>query len=238
MSGGVRLRVASYNIHKAVGIDGKRDPERVITVLREIDADIIALQEADRRFGQREAVLPRALLDDTHWQVVPVARRQRSMGWHGNAILARRDIVIDHAEPLDLPTLEPRGAVRADLLVEGRRLRVIGTHLDLSGIRRRDQIRAMLRHCADCGHPALATVVLGDFNQWGRSRGAMREFGSDWTDLLPGASFPSRRPLASLDRIVMSGKWTCHETRVHHSALATQASDHLPVVADIELPKI
>ena len=238
MTGSIRLRVASYNIHKAVGVDGKRDPERIIAVLREIDADVIALQEADRRFGQREAVLPRALLDDTRWHVVPVARRPRSMGWHGNAILARRGLEIDHSEPLDLPTLEPRGAVRTDMLVEGRRVRIIGTHLDLSGLRRRDQIRAMLRHCDDCGHNAQATVVLGDFNQWGRTRGAMGEFGDGWTDLLPGASFPSRRPLAPLDRIVISGSWSCAEgARVHHSVLATQASDHLPVFADLELPK-
>ena len=68
----VELTFASYNIHKAVGLDGRRDPDRIISVLREVDADIIALQEADRRFGSRASVLPRALLDDTRWRPLPV----------------------------------------------------------------------------------------------------------------------------------------------------------------------
>lgn len=63
MHAGVKLKVASYNIHKGVGLDRQRDPDRIMTILREIDADVIALQEADRRFGLREAVIPRATLD-------------------------------------------------------------------------------------------------------------------------------------------------------------------------------
>ena len=88
----MELTFASYNIHKAVGLDRRRDPERILSVLREIDADVIALQEVDRRIGQRATVLPRALLDDTPWKPVRVAKRPRSLGWHGNAILVRRDI--------------------------------------------------------------------------------------------------------------------------------------------------
>jgi len=228
----MQLTFASYNIHKAVGVDGRFDPDRIIAVLRELHADVIALQEADRRFGERESVLPKALLDDTPWRAAPVARRPRSLGWHGNALLVRRDIDIEMAEPLPLPTLEPRGAVRADLLVEGRRLRVLGAHLDLSGLRRRDQIRAMLRHCDQC-EVACPTVLMGDFNQWGR--GALREFAAPWRALAIGNSFPSRRPLAQLDRIVHSGEWVCGEAAVHHSALAAVASDHLPVRAVLSL---
>ena len=228
----MQLTFASYNIHKAVGVDGRRDPDRIITVLRELHADVIALQECDRRFGERESVLPKAMLDETPWRAAPVAKRARSLGWHGNALLVRRDIEIELAEPLPLPTLEPRGAVRADLLVEGRRLRVVGAHLDLSGLRRRDQIRAMLRHCAACP-TACPTVLMGDFNQWGR--GALREFVAPWEALTIGNSFPSRRPLAALDRIVHSGEWACGEVAVHHSALAAVASDHLPVRAVLAL---
>ena len=114
------IRVASYNMRKAIGTDRQRRPERTLEVLRELDADVIALQEADRRFGERESVLPKALLDETPWRAVAVNKRARSLGWHGNALLVRRDIEIVHAEPLDLPTLEPRGAVRADLLARHR----------------------------------------------------------------------------------------------------------------------
>ena len=230
----MQLTFASYNIHKAVGIDRRRDPERIIAVLRELHADVIALQECDRRFGERESVLPKVLLDDTPWRVAPVAKRARSLGWHGNALLVRKDIEIQHAEPLDLPMLEPRGAIRADLVIEGRRLRVIGMHLDLSGLLRRDQIKAILRHCDRCEN-ACPTVLLGDFNQWGRSTGALREFTGRWQVLPTGNSFPSRQPLAPLDRIVHSHEWTCQQSGVHHSALAVVASDHLPVRATLAL---
>lgn len=230
----VQLTFASYNIHKGVGIDGRRDPERVIAVLRELHADVIALQEADRRFGERESVLPKALLDDTPWRAAPVAKRARSLGWHGNALLVRRDIDIEHAEPLDLPTLEPRGAVCAELAVAGRRLRVVGMHLDLSGLLRRDQIRTILKYCQNCAHES-PTVLMGDFNQWGRSTGAFREFADGWQVPVIGNSFPSRRPIAPLDRIVHSPEWACHGAAVHHSALAVAASDHLPVRATLEL---
>ena len=204
----MQLTFASYNIHKGVGLDGRRDPERVIAVLRELHADVIALQEADRRFGERESVLPKALLDDTPWRHAPVAKRPRSLGWHGNALLVRRDIEIAHAEPLDLPTLEPRGAICADLVVDGRPVRVLGMHLDLSGLLRRDQIRAVLRHCRECAS-WCPTVLMGDFNQWGRTTGAFDEFAAGWHVPTIGASFPSRRPIAPLDRIVHSPEWTC-----------------------------
>lgn len=230
----MQLRFASYNIHKGVGIDRRRDPERIIAVLREIDADIIALQEADLRLGDRAAVLPRAALDDTRWRPAPVAKRARSMGWHGNALLVRRDLEFADARALDLPTLEPRGAVLCDILAQGQGLRVVGTHLDLSGLRRRDQIRTLLRYL-DALDRTCPTVVMGDFNQWGNKSGAMREFAGGWQMLDCGLSFPSRRPVARLDRIVASDEWRVETARVHHSALAAQASDHLPIVAELSL---
>ena len=230
----MRLTFASYNIHKAVGVDRRRDPDRIIAVLRELHADVIALQECDRRFGERESVLPKALLDDTPWRPAEVSRRPRSLGWHGNALLVRRDIEIAEAEAVHLPMLEPRGAVRADLLVEGHRLRVLGMHLDLSGLRRKDQVSAVLRHCDECAEPC-PTVMMGDFNQWGAGKRALRELREGWQVLETGKSFPSRQPVAPLDRIVASPQWTCHDARTHHSALAARASDHLPVVATLEI---
>lgn len=222
------LTFASYNIHKAVGTDGVRDADRIITVLRELDADVIALQEVDRRLGDRASVLSRAALDDTPWRPAPVNRRPRSLGWHGNSLLVRRSIEIAHAEALELPTLEPRGAVCAELQLDRASFCVVGTHLDLSGLRRRDQIRALLTYF-ERKDRKLPCVLLGDFNQWGRETGAMREFKAPWQALAPGPSFPSRRPLARLDRIVASGEWHVLETGVHHSAMASRASDHLPV---------
>ncbi len=232
----MQLTFASYNIHKGVGLDRKRDPERILSVLHEIDADIVALQEADRRIGERASVLPRAEIDDTQWRVIEVAKRPRSIGWHGNALLVRRDLEILSGEALDLPTLEPRGAACGEIVVEGRPLRVIGTHLDLSGLRRRDQIRSLLAFVGACNRD-LPTVIMGDFNQWGRTTGAMREFSPDWQVVTPGRSYPSRQPVATLDRIVASKHWRLVETEVHHTGLAAVASDHLPVIAKLELLK-
>lgn len=231
----VQVKFASYNIHKGVGTDGRRDPDRIIAVLRELDADVIALQECDRRFGQRASVLEKAALDDTPWRHVPLARQSQSLGWHGNALLVRRKTKVIDAHPLILPTLEPRGAVRADIEIEGHRLRVVGMHLDLSGFRRRDQIRAILRHLTECDGQC-PTVLMGDLNQWGKASGAMREFAGGWHSLAPGRSFPSRQPIAHLDRIICSPDWTCGKHGVHHSALSALASDHLPVWSMLELP--
>ena len=232
----MQLTFASYNIHKGVGLDRRRAPERILSVLHEIDADIIALQEADRRIGERASVLPRADIDDTRWRVIEVARRPRSIGWHGNALLVRRGIDIVSGEALDLPTIEPRGAACGEIVVEGHSLRVIGTHLDLSGLRRRDQIRSLLGFCNACERN-LPTVIMGDFNQWGRQTGAMREFAQGWHIVTPGRSYPSRQPVATLDRIVASTHWNVVSSDVHHTALSTVASDHLPVKAVLSLIK-
>ncbi len=232
----VQLTFASYNIHKAVGTDGVRDPERIIRVLREMDADVIALQESDHRFGERTSALPRRLLDDTPWRALPVARRRQSLGWHGNALLVRRRIRHLAAGALELPTLEPRGAVFGELSVSGRRFTIVGTHLDLSGLRRRAQIRALIEWRSE-QKLRLPTVIMGDFNQWGRVTGAMREFGMGWQQLAPGASFPARRPIAKLDRIVTTPEWSYVSSAAHHSAIAVQASDHLPVLATLNLPE-
>ena len=231
----MELTIASYNIRKAIGLDRRRDPDRIISVLREIDADVIALQEVDRRIGQRASALPRALLDDTPWQIVPVAVRPRSIGWHGNALLVRRSISIIRSEPVDLPTLEPRGAISADLHFAGHDFRVLGAHLDLSGVRRRAQVKAMLADCERQSRP-MPTVILGDFNQWTQQRGAMQSFGNGWRVLPAARSYPSRRPIARLDRMVISDGWECSNSTVHHSALATRAFDHLPLVAQLMLP--
>ncbi len=233
----MQLTFASYNIRKAVGLDRRRDPDRILAVLREMDADIVALQEADRRFGRRVSALPLSAIEShTPYRPVPLSMKPDSIGWHGNALLVRRDIDIVDASPVPLPTLEPRGAIRADLIVQRRKVRVVGMHLDLSGLRRRDQIRAVLNHLDDCpGNPP--SVLMGDFNEWATHGGCFRDFDEGWHVLSPGRSFPTVRPVAQLDRIVVSADWSVVGTGVHHSALAAKASDHLPVSAALKMPK-
>src|SRR4029079_17815167 len=86
----MELTVASYNIHKAVGLDRRRDPERILAVLHELGADVVAWQELASRFAERPSVLPRALIEEHHWHAVALNQRPDSIGWHGNALLVRR----------------------------------------------------------------------------------------------------------------------------------------------------
>src|SRR3954451_9148933 len=65
------ITVASYNMRKAIGLDRRRDPQRILDVLHQIDADVVALQEADKRFGSRGAAVPHELID-THGVYRPV----------------------------------------------------------------------------------------------------------------------------------------------------------------------
>jgi endonuclease/exonuclease/phosphatase family metal-dependent hydrolase len=227
------LKVATYNVRKCIGTDRRRDPARVLDVLAEVDADIVALQEADRRFGQRASAIPHHMfLENSAYAPVELAGRAHGIGWHGNAILVRRGIEVRHAEPLVIPTLEPRGAVVAELRVDGRSLRILGVHLDLSGLWRRRQIRAILAHLDGAAH--MPTIILGDFNQWS-DRGALSEFAFHHHRLVKTPpSFHSRRPVARLDRIIVSHDIVVKEADSHASPLAKLASDHLPLWAVVQ----
>ena len=228
------IRVASYNMRKGIGNDRRRDPQRTLAVLHEVNADIVALQECDRRFGERASALPVAALAEAGWEPVELARRAHSLGWHGNALLVRPGTTVVEAHSLHLPTLEPRGAVMADLEVNGHPLRVVGMHLDLSGLWRRRQLRAILLAVHRDERPGGAAVMLGDMNQWS-DRGCLSEFGPHHRLVRTGPSFHARRPVATLDRIVVTGEVEVGGAAVHHSATARRASDHLPVWADLIL---
>lgn len=224
------IRVASYNMRKAIGTDRRRSPERVIEVLNEIGADVIALQEADRRFGARSSALPPHLLEEhSPYRPVPLPHRTGGIGWHGNAILVHKDVDIGLCEALHIPALEPRGAVMAELRVNGESLRTIGMHLDLSGLWRRRQSRAILHRVEQGG--VMATVMMGDLNEWTMQGGCLRDFGHQFAFAPTGRSFHARRPVAALDRIMFSGLELV-DCGVHGSASARKASDHLPIWAD------
>lgn len=228
------IKVASYNMRKGIGTDRRRNPERTLEVLREIDADVIALQEADRRFGPREMVIsPHLLEEHSDWKAVPFNMRERSMGWHGNAILVRKSAEILGCGAIHLPALEPRGAVVADVGVDGEAVRIVGMHLDLSGLWRRKQAHAILAHL-DGATERPPTVLMGDLNDWSAQSGVLRDFGRHFHFAQTGPSFHARRPVGRLDRIMVSRELRIAECGVHASAAARRASDHLPIWAVIE----
>jgi len=228
------FRVASYNIRKAIGTDRRRVPERVLEVLAEVDADIIALQEADRRFGVRSAAIPPWLMESqSDYKPVPLNVQVDSMGWHGNAILVRKEAVVGVHDVLHLPCLEPRGATMAEVTLKGASMRVFGMHLDLSGLWRRKQAAAVI-HAAAQGE-AMPTVLMGDLNEWSAGRGCLSDFARHYSFAPCGRSFHARRPVACLDRIMHCGRMRLKDSGVHESAAARKASDHLPIWAEFSI---
>jgi len=246
------ITLASYNMHKAVGLDGKRDPHRVLKVLQEIDADIVALQEADKRIGGRGSTVPHELID-SHGMYKPVhfgirhKRRfekvrkhadrilkvnTRNIGWHGNAILVKDHIEVLDCAAIELPTLEPRGAVIAELMVGDRPLRVVGMHLDLSGLWRKRQMRTILEAVARRPNK-MPTVLMGDTNEWRTEAGCLREIEPEFHLAPTGASFHARHPVAALDRIIVHKDLNIEAAGVHMSPAARRASDHLPIWARV-----
>lgn len=246
------ITVASYNMRKAIGTDRRRDPQRVLDVLHEIDADVIALQEADKRFGGRGSAVPHELID-THgvYKAVHLGVRHkralerlpggekaekwmkintRNIGWHGNAILVKRAVGVIEVIALELPTLEPRGAVMAELMVNDRPFRVVGLHLDLSGLWRRRQMRAILDAIA-ARPQKMPTVMMGDTNEWRTEAGCLRDVRDGFHIAPTGASFHSRHPVACLDRIIVDRELRIEAAGVHMSHAARRASDHLPIWA-------
>ncbi|MGF1624109.1 MAG: endonuclease/exonuclease/phosphatase family protein [Alphaproteobacteria bacterium] len=231
------VSVASYNIRKSVGTDWRRKPDRILAVLREIDADIVALQEVDRRFGSRETSLaPELIEQETDYQLIHFGAKAESVGWHGNAILARRGIGVAGSRRLVLPALEPRGAAMADLSVNGSVLRIIGMHLGLLGMWRRRQARAVLNQLEDLEH-RFPTVLMGDLNEWSTHGGCIAEFARHHHVAETGPSFHSKRPVSALDRIMTSQDLRIEAAGVHVSDNARLASDHLPIWARIEVPE-
>ncbi|ETX14032.1 metal-dependent hydrolase [Roseivivax halodurans JCM 10272] len=222
------MRVASYNIRKALGIDRKRSPERILSVINGIGADVVLLQEADHRLGPRRAALPRSLIErESDYRVADLAVNEVSLGWHGNAILVRDGLTVTATERFDLPGLEPRGAVMA--AVGG--VHLVGTHLGLVRRSRQLQMQAILDHLGDRTETCL---VGGDFNEWSR-RAGFEPWADDLSLVTPGPSFHSARPVGRLDRFAHGPGLRVRSAGVEHHGAALRASDHLPVWCEASL---
>jgi endonuclease/exonuclease/phosphatase family metal-dependent hydrolase len=229
------VKVASYNIRKSIGTDRRRQPERILNILGELNADIVALQEVDRRFGQRVTTLsPDLIVDHTDYLPVRFGIREQSLGWHGNVLLVRKGAEVTNQQRIELPAFEPRGAVMADVVIGGEAIRVVGMHLGLIGSSRMKQAEAVVGYLEKL-EGAMPTVIMGDLNQWAEDGGCLSEFARHHDIITPGPSFHSRRPMLALDRIILSRDFDVHATGVHHTALARTGSDHLPVWADLSL---
>lgn len=231
MAANAPLRVGSYNIRKCVGLDRRRNPERVLEAMSEVEADIVALQEADLRLGERRTAIPRAYIEKyTDMMPVDLAANDVSLGWHGNAVLVRKGAEVITTKRLDLPGFEPRGAVKVELDYNGRKTRLIATHLGLMRRHRQLQLQAIADHLEECA--PMPTIVLGDFNEWSAKKG-MEPITGNFDVHAPGRSFHSAQPMAALDRIAVSNHFELKDAGVHERGPALKASDHLPIWADL-----
>ena len=228
------IRIASYNIHKCVGTDRQFSPERIIDVLEEIDADVVALQEADLRFGERAGLLNLEALHDRLGLVpAPVTgTKQKSHGWRGNVVLVR-EAVVDKTHQLVLPGVEPRGAVVVDLVAKNLPIRIIAAHFGLLRHSRAQQVDEVLKAAEQ--HGRRCVLLMGDLNEWRRGKrsalaGLEPIFGKV-DRFVP--SYPSKFPVLALDRILCSPDYMLSHIQVHETKLSRVASDHLPIKAEL-----
>lgn len=221
-----QLRIASYNIRKARGLDQKHKPERTLEVINGLEADVVLLQEADKRLGVRKPALPREMIEaETDLKVLDASKNGVSLGWHGNAVLVRNTVAVGNIDHIDLPGTEPRGALKVDL---SNGLSIVATHL---GLMRRDR-RAQLTVLREATDRDVPTVIAGDFNEWCSHKG-LEPLDDRFETFSPGRSFHARRPLAALDRFALSDGVTLQDGGVEERTLARMASDHLPIWSDI-----
>jgi endonuclease/exonuclease/phosphatase family metal-dependent hydrolase len=229
---GRRLRIASYNVHGCVGSDGRRDVLRIAEVIRQLDADIVGLQEVD---GRERAGMDQlhALARETGLTAVAGPTIRTGQGDYGNALLTRLGVLASTLIDLSFEGREPRGLLDVKLDVGVDHARVIVTHFGLRRRERAEQARALVRQLGE--HKDAVVVVMGDVNEWWPWANTLRCI-DDHIGCCPRLrTFPSTLPLLALDRMWVNPPRAVLRFGVTRDPLTRVASDHLPLVADVEL---
>jgi len=231
------LAIGSYNIHSGVGLDRRVSAGRIVSVLREMQCDLYALQEVDNQPGDHEE--SRQLERFAHalkMTAIPGLRIVRRTGEYGNAILTRLPVLHVQRHDLSHSWFEPRGAVDVQVAVAGQPVRIIATHLGLSRRERRKQWSALMSVLAESPH--IPTVLLGDMNEWYRGAVTLREAHRIFGEPPAPAGFPAFAPCLALTRIWVRPRTALLSVEAHRSAVARRASDHLPVKAVIDVDRL
>lgn len=225
------VRVATYNVHRAIGTDGRADPQRILGVLREIDADVYALQEVEAHDSGADMLA--WLGSELRFHSIPGTTLKRHDGHFGNGLLSRCPVRAKRITDLSWRGREPRGAIAIDIDCGSRDLRVVGTHLGLRPAERRDQVQQLLHLFRE--RPDDHSVLLGDLNEWFLWGRPLRRLQRHFKETPAIATFPSFAPFLALDRVWAHPRAMLMELAVHRTPLARRASDHLPLVATLEL---
>ncbi|MBI1760923.1 MAG: endonuclease/exonuclease/phosphatase family protein [Acidobacteria bacterium] len=239
----LRFRVVTYNIHKCQGLDRRVSPERIVNVLREIDADVIALQEVLAIRGRGSAHDQAHFIAESLGMQYQLGENRRLHGGaYGNLVLTRWPMNAAVNHDISIAGREQRGCLRVDIqLPNDQLLHVYNVHLGTSFTERRQQARRLLDtailHSDDHNGPR---IMLGDFNEWTRgmaSRLLAEHFQSADMRLALGRqrTYPGVLPFLHLDHIYYDKALELEAAQLHRGRLALVASDHLPIVAEFHL---
>ncbi len=240
------LRVLSYNIHKGIGgRDRRYRLERIIQVIQHERPDVICLQEVDRH-------VPRSAHDDQPHMLREFLETQHHLyqlnvrlkeGGYGNLILSRYPLLESHQISLtwrnNVLTKKSRGAQLAVIETPQGPFQLVNWHLGLAEYEREWQANHLLRHRFFTHAAQLPTLIIGDFNDW-RNRLPAGSLGHEGFRQLTAPismfrSFPAYMPIGSLDKAFCRGALSVTHSKVARTQMARAASDHLPLVLDLEL---
>ncbi|MBZ5602693.1 MAG: endonuclease/exonuclease/phosphatase family protein [Acidobacteriia bacterium] len=233
------FRIATYNIHKGRGLDGRIRIERIGRVLEKIEADVVALQEVVSHEGRTIQDHQASYLAERfgYFYSIGETRKHRG-GVYGNVTLSRWEPEVVRHVDLSVPRREERGALRTDIRVGGHLLHIFNVHLGTAHRERRTQaVRLIDQELLRAIDISGARVVLGDFNEWTHglvTRTLSAEFHlTDLHNHLPRTrAYPSILPLLHLDHIYFDHQLKIRSAHFHRDRRSLVASDHLPLVAD------
>ncbi len=229
----MQIKVATYNIHHCSGLDARNEPSRIVKVLEEIGPDICGLQEVDSGIihpggfcqadflaeaSEMAGVMGPTIIDEG--------------GRYGNLILTRGKIHDVRRLDLSIHRREPRGALDIDIELRGRHIRVISVHLGLRAGERRRQFAKLLKTIEAYDDTLL---IMGDFNEWLPFSRSMARWNSRLGATPKLKTFPTRMPLLALDRVWVQPKAALVNVSRHVTPTSRIASDHLPLVATLNL---
>lgn len=226
----MELKLASYNIHACIGTDGHFDPFRIVEVIREIDADIIALQEVEHHMVNDIDLLD-FIAQQTGMIGIAGPTMFRESRHYGNAVLSKYPLSSHELIDLSLDPHEPRGAIQIKLAIEQHQLVIMTTHFGLKPTERQYQVEKLLSRLGE--HEVDTAVLMGDLNEWFIWGSTLRRLKAYFDTTPAKKSFPSFFPIFALDRIWVHPRQHLLSLDIHKTALAKKASDHLPVLARI-----
>jgi endonuclease/exonuclease/phosphatase family metal-dependent hydrolase len=238
-----KVRIVTYNIHKCVGLDRKFSPERIVKVLRETDADIIALQEvlchsnSHLRDHQAEYIAAELNMNYSFGQ-----NRHIKKGQYGNVILSRMEIQESEKFDISIKKREPRGCLRTRIKFnQTKHIEFFNLHLGTSFFERRQQVHKLLvNHVLDKQKFIGKRIIAGDFNEWTKgvtTQLFQQNFKQVDAKLHLGKkrTYPGILPLLHLDHIYFDNEFNLLQAFLHRSRTALIASDHLPIIAEFRL---